>query len=108
MMQLQNSGQPNSYVSGPMIKIGDDPFTFPIGKSGKWARLAISAILLLLQTHLKAEYFNAPYSNTSTMASTPTPVLNNVSVIEYWTCDRIAGTSSATTIVLGNFFKRGK
>ena len=27
------------------------------------------------------------------MAVVPTPVLNNVSSLEYWTCDRVAGSS---------------
>ena len=33
-------------------------------------------------------------ADTTTMAASPTPVLNNVSKSEYWTCDRTNGTSN--------------
>nr|MBA3707055.1 T9SS type A sorting domain-containing protein [Bacteroidota bacterium] len=41
-----------------------------------------------------AQYFASPYSNTTSMAVSPTPVLNNVSIVEYWTCDRTTGSSN--------------
>lgn len=90
-----SSGNSNSYVSGPMIKEGDDAFVFPIGKSGRWARLGISAPANTTDA-FQAEFFNTAYSNTSTMAGSPSPVLNNVSNQEYWMCDRIAGPSNVT------------
>lgn len=89
------SGNSNSYVSGPMIKVGDDAFVFPIGKAGRWARLGISAPSNTTD-EFRAEFFNNPYSNTTTMAGSPSPVLTDVSNQEYWMCDRIAGPSNVT------------
>lgn len=34
-----SSGSVHSYVDGPIKKIGDDPFVFPLGNEGVWARL---------------------------------------------------------------------
>lgn len=90
-----SSGTTTSYVDGPMKKIGDDAFVFPIGDSIWWARLGINAPLQATDAYT-AQYFGSSYSNTSAMATLPAPVLNNVSTIEYWTCDRTVGTSDVT------------
>ena len=88
-----SSGSSVSYVSGPMRKTGDDAFVFPVGKGGSWARIAISAPASVTDA-FTAEYFNAPYSNTTSMDSIYGPVMNNVSIQEYWDLSRTAGTSS--------------
>jgi len=87
------TGTATSFVSGPMKKIGNDDFVFPLGKGSTWARLGISAPSDSTDEFV-AEYFNTAYSNTSTMAGSPSPVLNDVSVIEYWICNRVLGTSA--------------
>lgn len=88
------SGSAASYVNGPMNKIGTTAFVFPVGKTGVWARIGIGAPSA--STTFKAEYFATAYSDITTMATTPTPVLKKVSAIEYWTLDRTAGTGNAT------------
>lgn len=88
-----SSGNAGSYVDGPMKKIGDDAFVFPLGDGAYWARLGISAPANATDA-FTAQYFAAAYSNTTTMAANPAPALNNVSTIEYWTCDRTTGTSN--------------
>jgi hypothetical protein len=90
-----SSGSDASFVNGPMRKTGDDAFVFPIGKGSKWARLGISAPSNTSDA-FTAEYFDAAYSNTSSMALSPSPVLNNVSIIEYWDCARSVGSSAVT------------
>ncbi|MES2618758.1 MAG: T9SS type A sorting domain-containing protein [Bacteroidota bacterium] len=87
------AGNANSFVSGPMKKVGNDSFIFPLGKGTKWARLGIEAPASITDA-FTAQYFNTPYTDTLTMAASPTPVLNNVSKKEYWTCDRTVGTSN--------------
>jgi hypothetical protein len=87
------SGTSTSFINGPMKKIGNDAFVFPLGNSTYWARLGIGAPGLVTDA-FTAQYFAAPYANTTTMAASPTPVLNNVSVVEYWICDRTTGTSN--------------
>lgn len=89
-----DSGSDLSHVNGPMRKTGDDAFVFPVGKNGKWARLGISAPQQATDA-FTVEYFDSGYSNTNSMAGSPSPVLNNVSLNQYWICDRTAGSSSA-------------
>jgi hypothetical protein len=74
------SGASNCFISGPMTKIGNTAFTFPLGKSTYWARLGITAPATGTN-QLTAEYFNSTYANT-TSYNAP---LTNVSVNEYWT-----------------------
>jgi len=88
-------GNANSYVSGPIKKIGNDSFIFPLGKGTKWARLGIGAPSNTTDA-FTAQYFNSNYSDTLTMAGSPAPVLHDVSTREYWMCDRTTGTSNVT------------
>lgn len=86
-------GTLTSFVNGPMKKIGSQAFVFPIGKGSTWARLGIGAPLLATDA-FTAQYFDEPFNDVFSMATSPAPVLNNVSKVEYWTCDRTTGTSN--------------
>lgn len=88
------SGSNSSYVDGPVEKIGDDVFAFPLGNNGVWARLLISAPSLTTDGFV-AQYHANPYSNTDSIALS-SPVMVNVSKIEYWTCERSAGNSNVS------------
>jgi hypothetical protein len=77
-----------------MKKIGNDAFTFPLGKNTRWARLGISAPATAT-TEFTAEYFEAPYSNTTSFSSP----ITQVSTKEYWQLDR-AVTTDAVTVQL--------
>ncbi|MFI5203213.1 MAG: hypothetical protein ACHQF2_01865, partial [Flavobacteriales bacterium] len=92
---VATSGTSTSFVDGPMKKIGNDAFVYPLGNGGYWARLEIGAPANVTDA-FTAQYFATPYTNTTTMAVVPAPVLNNVSEVEYWTCDRINGNSDVT------------
>ncbi|GAA4372915.1 hypothetical protein GCM10023186_02910 [Hymenobacter koreensis] len=84
------AGNATSYVNGPLQKIGNDAFVFPVGRNGVWARLGISAPTTTASA-LTAEYFDAAFSN-----STFNPPLVRVSQIEYWTLNRTAGTGQVS------------
>lgn len=86
------SGNPTSFVNGPMLKTGNTAFIFPTGCNSKWARIGISAPTSVNTFY--AEYHDTPFMSTTMMAATPTPVLNNVSKIEYWNLDRWVGTGN--------------
>ena len=91
-----NSGSATSFVNGPMDKVlTTASFVFPVGNNSRWARIGVG-IPSVNPTTFRAQYFANPYSNTSTMAVTPLPLLNNVSTKEYWQLDRTAGTGNAT------------
>jgi len=99
LLTLQNDatstpGNANSYINGPMKKVGNDAFVFPVGNNGVWARLGISAPASPIDA-FTAQYFANAYSNTDSLSSAA-PVLNNVSKVEYWNCERTAGTSDIT------------
>ncbi len=68
-----------SFVDGPLRKIGDDTFTFPVGKGTQFAPCSISAPASA-SAQYDAEFFDAAYSNT-TSVNTP---LSAVSPSQYW------------------------
>jgi hypothetical protein len=82
----------NSYVTGPVSKVGNQAFTFPIGRDFLGMQTAAISAPTATTDEFRAEYFASsanPTYNTSSIAAT----LNNVSAQEYWLVDRIAGTS---------------
>jgi hypothetical protein len=91
---ISNEGNSLSFVNGPMAKTGTSAFVFPIGKNGKWARLRIGTSVT--STSFRAEYFDSSFSNITSMANSPSPVLNNVSRLEHWMLDRLSGTGNVS------------
>lgn len=80
-----------SYVNGPITKIGNTAFVFPVGKNGKYRPISISAPAVISE-QFSATYFNIdpdPFYSTSSRAIT----LNNVSNCEYWLLSKSAGAS---------------
>lgn len=90
------SGSSSSFVGGPMQKIGNTDFVFPVGDAfTRWARIGISGITAA--TTFQAQYFFTTCSTcANTMAGSPSPVLNNVSGFEYWQLDKPGGAANAT------------
>ncbi len=74
-----------SYISGPMTKIGQDNFTFPVGKGSVFARLGISG--MVSSATFVAEYFDTNFGD-----ATREPALATVSSVEYWDLSRPAGS----------------
>lgn len=86
------SGASNaSYVSGPMNKVGDDAFVYPVGKGQKLGAIAISAPQNVNDV-FTAEYFNASYPSITPVNSP----LSSVSNLEYWDLNQTNGTSNVT------------
>lgn len=85
-----SSGSASSYINGPMSKSGTTAMVFPVGKSGFWRRIGISAPSAA--STFRAEYF---YSIPTATANLTAP-LNNISLLEYWQLDRLAGTGNAS------------
>ncbi|GEM_PF-883194 len=98
-----------SYVAGPVIKIGNDNFEFPIGKSGFYAP-SILGVGGATTDSYTSEYFNvAPHAiPTDTIGKDPTIGLMNKS--EHWNFTRNSGAvvrslalgynSSRTSIII--------
>ncbi|MGI4870737.1 MAG: right-handed parallel beta-helix repeat-containing protein [Janthinobacterium lividum] len=87
------SGNAASYIDGPLRKVGQQAFVFPLGKNGQWARLGISAPASAT-TAFTAEYVAATYPTRTAAAP-----LSEVSEVEYWTLDG-AGTTDAVSVSL--------
>lgn len=80
----------NSYINGPMKKIGNTAFEFPLGKT-RWAPIAISATADINDA-FTANYFNAMHSDTANHDAT----IDHISRMDYWDITRNAGTSNPT------------
>lgn len=83
------SGSSTSFVDGPMRKIGNDDFIFPVGDGSVWARIGIASITNT--NFFTAQYFASSYSDVTNMGAG----LNNVSKLEYWDLSRDFGSSTA-------------
>jgi len=96
------AGHATAYVDGPLRKVGQQAFVFPLGKGGQWARLSMSAPASV-GTAFTAEYVAAGHP-TRTVASP----LSEVSQVEHWTLDG-AGTPDAVQVRLfwENAFRSG-
>ena len=94
-------GTATSYVDGPLRKVGQQAFVFPLGRNGQWARLGISAPTNAA-TAFTAEYVAAPAIGTATAP------LSEVSQVEYWNLDG-AGTTDVVSVRLfwENAFRSG-
>lgn len=91
-----------SHVDGPVIKIGNDAFTFPVGDGSFYAPIGMGAPSNTSDA-FSAEYINSPYSNTTTMGSG----LDHVSINEHWILDRVNGSSNVTVTLFWNKFRHG-
>lgn len=83
-------GSDNSHVNGPMMKIGNSDFVFPVGNNGQWRRIGISGINDQ-DTEFTAQYIALPPSNTALLG----PDLFTVSTLEHWTLARTGTVDNA-------------
>jgi len=77
-----------SHVDGPVRKVGNDDFVFPVGDLGIWAAIEIDG--LSGTTTFEAQYFHANHGDHLDKVG-----LANVSTIEYWNLDRTGAVESA-------------
>ncbi|MBK8876518.1 MAG: PKD domain-containing protein [Bacteroidetes bacterium] len=78
----------NSFVSGPVKKVGNSSFEFPIGKGSDFRFCKISSTLINTDT-FTAEYFDSNQSQGNVVDST----FENISMCNYWKLDRNVGNS---------------
>lgn len=94
-------GSNTGYVDGPMRKTGNTAFTFPVGDSAA-ASAAFHPLYMTAPSsasdQFQAQYFASAQAYGSTLAST----LQNVSSCQYWTFNRLAGTSTPTVSLTWN------
>ncbi len=81
-----------SFINGPMRKIGNDAFVFPVGKNNRYRSIAFNAgISASVSDSYTAEYF---YTDpTLVYGSAIDPTLDHISHCEYWTLDKNSGSA---------------
>ncbi len=94
-----NNGAVPSYVHGPVRKIGNDAFTFPVGKTGAgYHQCGISAPGNITDA-FTAEYMR---SSAAGLGGISASGLNHLSNCEYWQLDRTTGSSSVNVTLSWN------
>ncbi|MEP7079741.1 MAG: hypothetical protein ABI784_03380, partial [Ginsengibacter sp.] len=90
-------GSDSSYVDGPMLKIGNEAFTFPVGQKNAFAPITITA------PGAVSDQFRAQYKNMNPGdvydSTQKDPTLNHISRAEYWLLDRTFGTSNVSVTI---------
>ncbi len=94
-----NGGSLDSYVDGPIRKIGDDAFEFPVGEAGIWSRIAMSAPFNATTT-FEAEYVRGNPNAMSYDTSSRQASIYNVSGKDYWILDKITAGDDSVFVTL--------
>lgn len=81
-----------SFVHGPLQKVGNTDFIFPVGKGPNLRPCGVSTISGSAAGAFQAEYF--PVSGY-TFGTALEPTLDHISDCEHWIIDRTAGTGNA-------------
>jgi hypothetical protein len=81
-----------SFVHGPVQKVGNSDFTFPVGKDGSLRPCGLSTLSGTTTGAFTAEYFPITAYSWGTALE---PTLDHISDCEYWIIDRTAGSGNA-------------
>ena len=90
-------GSKSSYVDGPITKVGSQAFTYPVGNSGLYMPIGMSAPVNSTDA-FQAQAFKAAPSVTShdgTIAA--------ITTAEYWNLTRTVGTSTPSVTLIWNY-----
>ncbi|MEO7082053.1 MAG: hypothetical protein ABIY71_11020, partial [Flavobacteriales bacterium] len=89
-----------SFVSGPLKKVGNTDFTFPIGKNNTYRPATLTGITGGAGSAFTAEYFYGNMAPPLSLAHEPD--LHHVSDSEHWRIDRSASTPNASVTLSWN------
>ncbi|GEM_PF-1531674 len=96
-----NNGNTNSYIDGPVVKVGDDAFVFPIGDNGHFAPIEMSGPQNFdVSTQFTAQYINA----TPPLFQSLLGGFSHISEIEYWNLSRTSDTGNDAACYVGLYF----
>ena len=91
------NGSVSSHVDGPIRKIGDDVFVFPVGNNGIWARLEMQNLANYNPTtEFTCQYFRSPAVFPAALSIG----VDHVSLIEYWDLTRTNDADASCNISL--------
>jgi hypothetical protein len=83
-----------SYVDGPVRKVGNDGFTFPLGDNNNYQAITITAPTATTDA-FEGQYYNTDPGTTYDSLQKASGI-NHVSKCEYWILNRTTGTSNVT------------
>lgn len=87
----------NSFIAGPLRKVGNTAFTFPTGWAGAGGgRVPIGISSMSTIATIQAEYKRAPATNKGSTINAP---LHHISYCEYWELFPATGNINPTAIV---------
>lgn len=92
----------NSYVDGPVQKIGHASFSFPIGDDSVYAPIVVDPTAGTT-TAFRCQYFYSPPVSQASLAVG----INNVSQKEYWNVDRVVTTNNARVTLFWDTTRSG-
>jgi hypothetical protein len=90
-----NNTNDSAFVKGPVKKIGNSAFTFPVGKGNNYQPVSISAPSDSTAAYM-AEYFNTG----QTLGGSKDSTIDSVSTCEYWKLNNV-GTVYPVFVTLG-------
>ncbi len=98
-----SGGSINSFVDGPLRKIGNTDFEFPVGDNNFWQPINIANLTGDAATEFTAEYLEqTPPDNLNLLTPDPNGDMNNISGLEYWD---LANTGTASNADVTLFWK---
>jgi|GEM_PF-3954139 len=92
-------GSAATFVDGPMKKIGNEAFVFPVGDGTTWARLGMETIAGFdVTTEFTCQYLHIPYSDRTSLDAGVAGVSN----VEHWLLNRAVdpGTDASCRVRL--------
>src|SRR6185312_11139331 len=93
------SGQSNaSFVDGPVFKIGNSAFTFPIGTGNIYRPIAITAPAQVTD-NFAAQYYTGDVNPTYNV-SLKDATLDHIGRCEYWILNRALGVTSNVSVTM--------
>jgi hypothetical protein len=84
----------SSFVEGPVLKVGNDAFTFPVGRNGRYRPIAMSAPGSTV-AEFRGEYFEHSADADFPLSSRDTTLVG-ISSNEFWTLGRLASTNNVS------------
>jgi hypothetical protein len=88
----------SAFVDGPLVKIGNDAFTFPVGNDGFYAPISMSSPSSS-SSRFEAKYLHTPPQTDGYDTTAISSGLDHISSTEYWTLNRLVGSNNVKATI---------
>lgn len=96
------SNNDSAYVHGPVTKTGNDIFTFPLGDTTLHDSIAYHPLKITAPSST-GDQFRATYIESGqALGSATVDSITGLSTVEYWTLERLSGSSAVTVSLSWN------